>query len=98
MCKREVTLRKHMNTKHQLNHEEANIVIENDSNGKELKRAKRQIKELEDKVEHLALGKARVECEVGKLRTENESLTSLFSLRKNSDKLPSKQTPQKKKT
>ena len=64
MCKREVTLRKHMNTKHQLNLEEANIVIENDSNC--------QIKELEDKIEHLALDKARVECEVGKLKTEKE--------------------------
>ena len=49
-----------MNTKHQLNHEEVNIVIENYCNEKELKRAKRQVKELKDKVEHLALGEARV--------------------------------------
>ena len=61
------------------------MVIENDSNAKELKRTKLQIYELEDKVEHLAQGKARLECEVRKLMTENTSLTGLFSLCKDSN-------------
>ena len=36
VCKREVTLRKHFNTKHQLDDKEVDIVIQNDSNEKEL--------------------------------------------------------------
>ena len=98
MCKREVILRKHTNTRHILNHEKVNIVIENDSNAKKLKRTKLQIYELEDKVEHQALGKARLECGVGKLMTENTLLTGLFSLCKDSNLLFFKQTAKKKKT
>ena len=36
--KKEATLRKHINTKHQLNPSEVDILIQNDSNGKELKK------------------------------------------------------------
>ena len=97
VCKREATLRKHINTKHQLNDEEVNIVIHNESTDKELKKAKRQIKELEDKVENLALGKAKADCEVNQLRTETDSLRNILSLRPSIDNpLPVKQTKKKK--
>ena len=36
VCKREATRRKHFNTKHQLDDKEVDIVIQNDSNEKEL--------------------------------------------------------------
>ena len=36
VCKREATLRKHFNTKHQLDGKEVDIVVQNDSNEKEL--------------------------------------------------------------
>ena len=67
--KKEATLRKHINTKHQLDPEEVNIVIQNDSNEKELKKLKLENRELKEKVEHLALGKTKVECEVKQLQT-----------------------------
>ena len=98
MCKTETTLRKHINTKHQLDNEEVNAVIQNDSDKKELIKAKRHIKELEERVEHLTLSKTKVECEVGKLRAESDSLASLLSLRQSIENpVPEKQPPKKKK-
>ena len=98
VCKREATLGKHINPKHQLDDEEVYIVIQNDSNDRELKKANRLNKELEEKVEHLALGKARLECEASHLRTESDSLKSLIFLRQSIDThVPGKQTPKKKK-
>ena len=90
-------LRKHINTKHKLNDEEVNIIIHNESTDKELKKAKRQIKELEDKGKNLALGKAKADCEVNQLRTETDSLSNILSLRPSIDNhLPVKQTKKKK--
>ena len=51
-------------TKHQLDPDEVNIVIQNDSNKNELKKLKLENRELKEKVEHYALGKTKVECEV----------------------------------
>ena len=95
--KKEATLIKHMNTKHQLDIAEVEVVVKNSSNEKELKLARRQIKELEDKVESLSLGKARAEAEVRSNRVENDSLASLLSMRQNINKPLSKQSPAKKK-
>ena len=98
MCKTEVTLRKHMNTKHQFDHEEVNVVIQNDSDKKELTKTKDQIKELEERVEKFTLSKSKVECEVGKLRAESDSLASLLSLRQSIDNpVQVKQTQKKTK-
>ena len=77
---------------------EIDIVIQDDSNEKELKKGNRLIKKLEEKVEHLALGKTRVECEASQLRTENEFLQSLISLRQSiGNPVPGKQSTKKKK-
>ena len=98
-CKREISLRKHMNTKHHLESKEVDKAVKNNSNEKELKEARFKIKELEDKVEHITLSKSRVECEVNKLRVESDSLANLLSLRQNIDNPvpPSKSSPKKKK-
>ena len=94
---KEPTLRNHINTKHQLDNEEVNVVIQNYSDKKELTKAKRQIKELQDRVEHLTLGKDRVECEVWKLKAESDSLMSLLSLCQSIDNsVPVKRTLKKK--
>ena len=61
-----------MNTKHQLDISEVEVVVKNSSNEKELKLASRQIKELEDKVENLSLGKARAKSEVKSLKVESD--------------------------
>ena len=92
VCKREATLHKHINKNHQLDPEEIDIVYHKDSNKKELKKLKLENRELKEKVEHLALGKTKVECEVKRLQTECDSLASLLSLRQNIDNpvLPSK--------
>ena len=74
-----------------------NIVIQNESTDKELKKAKGQIKELEDKVENLALGKAKADFEVNQLRKETDSLRNILSLQSSIDNpLPVKQTKKKK--
>ena len=86
-----------MNTKHQLDIAEVEVVVKNSSNEKEVKLARRQIKELEDKVENLSLGKARAECEVRSLKVESDSLASLLSMRQNIDNPLPKQSPKKKK-
>ena len=62
--KKEATLINHINIKHQLDPAEVDIIIQNDSNEKELKKAKHEIREFKDKVENLTLGKTRLECEV----------------------------------
>ena len=59
---KKVTLRKHINTKHQLNS------VKTSCNEKEHKIAKQPLKDLNDKVEYLSLRKARAECEVGRLK------------------------------
>ena len=46
-----------INTKHQLDSEEVDIAVKNNSNEKELKEANGKIKELKDKVENLAVAK-----------------------------------------
>ena len=91
-CKREATLHKHINTKHQLDPEEVEIVIQNESNTKDLKKLKLEHRELKEKVKHLALGKTKRECEVKRLQTECDSLAGLLSLcqNKNIPVLPSK--------
>ena len=66
--KREATLCKHIKTKHQLDLEEVDIVFQNDSNEKELKKLNLGKRELKEKVEQLALGKTKVECEVKRLQ------------------------------
>ena len=76
--KKEATLRKHINTKHELDPAEVDTIIQNDSNEKELKKAKRQIRELQDRVEDLTLGKTKLECEVKSLKAESDSLMSLL--------------------
>ena len=83
--KKEATLRKHINTKHQLDPAEVDTLIQNDSNEKELKKAKCQIRELQDRVESLSLGKSRLECEGKSLKAEIDSLMSLLSLRQNTN-------------
>ena len=83
--KKEATLRKHINTKHQLDPEEVDTIIQNDSNEKELKTAKRQIRELPDKVEDLTLGKTKLACEIKSLKAEGDSPMSLLSLHQNTN-------------
>ena len=95
--KKEATLRKHINTKHQLNPSEVDILIQNDSNGKELKKARHEIRELKDMVENLTLGKTKLDCEVKSLRTENDSLASLLTMKKNIDNQGSISKPSLKK-
>ena len=96
--KKEVTLRKHINTKHQIDPSDVDIIIQNNSNEKELKKARHHTRELEDRVENLTLVNSRLECEVRSLKKESDSLTILLSLRQNIDKpVPLSKRSQKKK-
>ena len=85
LYKKEATLRKHINTKHQIDPAEVYTIIKNDSNEKELKKAKHQVRELQDRVEDLTLGKTKLECEVNSLKAESDSLMSLLSLYQNTN-------------
>ena len=96
--KKEATLRKHINTKHQLNLSEVDILIQNDFNGKQLKKARHEIRELKDMVENLTLrGKTKLDCEVKSLRTENDPIASLLTVHKNIDNQASISKPRPKK-
>ena len=70
---------------YELDPAEVDTIIQNDSNEKELKKAKRQIRELQDKVEDLTLGKTKLEYEVRSLKAESDSLMSLLSLHQNTN-------------
>ena len=48
-CKSEMSLRKHMNTKHQLDFAEVHMAVKNNYNEQELKEARFLTQELEDK-------------------------------------------------
>ena len=57
------TLRKNINTKHQLDPEEVDTVVKNNSIEKELRKSELKIRELQDRIEDLAL-----ECEISRLK------------------------------
>ena len=94
--KKEATLRKHINTKHQLDPAEVDTIIQNDSNKKELKKAKRQIRELQDKVEDLTLGQTKLKCEAKSLKAESDSLMSLHQNTNNTVPFSKPSTKKKK--
>ena len=95
-CKKEVTLKKHMNTKHQVEPEDLDIVVKNITNEKDLKEANRRIKEFEAQVEDLNLSKAKAECEARRSKLEAETMQSLLSLRQDDSVLLSKPKPKGK--
>ena len=75
---------KHINTKHQLDSALVDTIIQNDSNEKEFKKAKRQFRELQDKVKDLPLGKTKLEF-AKRLKAESDSLMSLLSVHQNTN-------------
>ena len=89
------TLKEHMNTKHQLDITDVEVVVQNCFNENKLKVTKQQIKELQDKVEDLSIGKARAECNVRILKVESDTLASLLSMRQILTTLSPSKAPRK---
>ena len=72
--------KKHINTKHQEESHEVDLLFSNANNEKELMEANKNIKELEDKVEQLTLSKASAESEACRSKSMAENLQMLLDL------------------
>ena len=72
--------KKHINTKHQEESHEVDLLVSNANNEKDLKEANKNIKKLEDKVELLTLSKASAESEACRSKSVAENLQMLLDL------------------